>query len=64
MIQQEIFGPVITVQQFSDEAEAIALRANGHPLRARLLGLDARRRAPHAMRVANALRAFGCVWVN
>src|SRR5205814_4960508 len=30
MIQQEIFGPVITVQPFTDEAEAIAW-ANGTP---------------------------------
>ena len=30
MIQREIFGPVITVQRFSDEAEAIAW-ANGTP---------------------------------
>ena len=30
MIQREIFGPVITTQQFSDEAEAIAW-ANGTP---------------------------------
>ena len=61
MIQREIFGPVITVQPFSDEAEAIAW-ANGTPY-----GLASRRsgRATSAarMRVANALR-FGCVWIN
>ena len=52
LIQREIFGPVITVQRFSDEAQAIAW-ANGTPLRARLVGLDARRR-PRAARLEGA----------
>ena len=55
MIQKEIFGPVITVQPFTDEAEAIAW-ANGTPVRPRLLGLDARRRPRPARLQGAALR--------
>jgi 1-pyrroline dehydrogenase len=60
IIQREVFGPVVTVQRFSDEAQAIAW-ANGvdYGLAASVWTSNVGR----ALRVANALQ-FGTVWVN
>jgi betaine-aldehyde dehydrogenase len=60
MIQQEVFGPVITVQRFDDEEKALAW-ANDveYGLAASVWTKDHGR----AMRMSKHLD-FGCVWIN
>ena len=60
LIQKEIFGPVITVQKFVDESQAVAM-ANGVDY-----GLASSVWTTNhgtAMRMAKAFD-FGCVWIN
>lgn len=60
IIQQEVFGPVITIQRFADEAQALRW-ANGveYGLASSVWTRDHGR----AMRMAKRLD-FGCVWIN
>jgi 1-pyrroline dehydrogenase len=60
IVQREVFGPVVTVQRFKDEAQALAW-ANGVPygLAASVFTRDVGR----ALRMSRALE-FGTVWIN
>lgn len=60
IIQNEVFGPVITVQSFTDEDQALAY-ANGvqYALASSVWTRDHGR----AMRLSKSLD-FGCVWIN
>ncbi len=60
LVQQEIFGPVITVQTFDSESEALT-KANGVPYA--LASSVWTRDFGRAMRMSNNLD-FGCVWIN
>ena len=60
IVQNEVFGPVLTLQTFEDEAQAVAL---ANSTRYGLAGVVYTRDTARAQRIGRAVRA-GTVWVN
>lgn len=60
LVQEELFGPIVSVETFADEAEAVAkANATVYGLAASIFTRDLNR----TMRLSRAIRA-GTVWVN
>ena len=60
IVQEEIFGPVVTIQPFKDEADAVRLaNSTNYGLAGGVFSKDGSR----AMRVIKQVRA-GITWVN
>ena len=60
IVQNEVFGPVVTIQSFSSDEEAIAM---ANDVRYGLAASVFSENVGRAMKVAAKLE-FGCVWIN